>query len=57
MKQVVSGGGDLSDEKVRRNIQMNLAKKLQQKSTFFRSLQKDYMTKLQVNGVFSTKGP
>lgn len=47
VKLVVSGGGDAADEKVRRNIQMSLAKKLQEKSTRFRSLQKEYMAKLQ----------
>jgi hypothetical protein len=47
VKLVVAGGGDAADEKVRRNIQMSLAKKLQEKSTRFRSLQKDYMAKLQ----------
>jgi len=47
LKQVVAGGGDASDEKVRRNIQMSLAKKLQERSSRFRGLQKEYMVKLQ----------
>lgn len=47
MKQVVVGELENSDAKVRKNIQISLAKKLQEKGSRFRALQKEYMSKLQ----------
>ena len=56
LKQVVAGGGAESDERVRRNIQVALAKKLQEKSSRFRSLQKEYMSKLKSQRTGSSGG-
>jgi hypothetical protein len=47
LKAVVEVGGAEADERVRKNIQVALAKKLQERSTKFRNMQKEYMQKLQ----------
>lgn len=48
LKQVVGvGAGNESDERVRKNMQIALAKKLQERGSKYRGLQKEYMQKLQ----------
>ena len=46
VKEVAALEGDEAEMRVRKNVQISLAKRLQERSTRYRSLQKEYMNKL-----------